>query len=78
MFKTDQFLQMKFLGLFRWARVLIVCLAAAGSAITLVGCGGSTDIHHSGDASDEYENMPWSRPEAWEGSAGFGGFGQQN
>ncbi len=57
-------------------RLFSLCVAALGFGM-MTGCATAPDGHHSGDASTEYDNKPWSIPESWEGGGGMGGFGNQ-
>ena len=56
---------------------LALCVVSLGFGM-MVGCAGTeTGGHHAGEASDEYNSLPWSIPESWEGGGPMGGFGQE-
>jgi len=51
-----------------FARILSLILLAA-TAVILSGCASTSDT----SADDRVSNIPWNRPEQWEGQGPMGG-----
>jgi hypothetical protein len=63
--------RLPYLGALRAA----VLAAVAASALVLGGCASNRD---GSSGSDEVSQLPWSRPQSWEGQGMLGGMMPQN
>jgi hypothetical protein len=54
-------------------RLLAIFILAAGSIVGLTGC----ETAEQRDDPNRVSNIPWNRPEKWEGQGALGGFNPQ-